>query len=553
MDLLVVHGTVDVPSRLVERALHVIETDEHGMAPELVAHVRAHIPRSVGVVGSTATAVALREAGFPVTLYTDEDVDAAAGELQGIAVVPLTDPASDMDAVPDVLHLVGRTPLVRLDRLARDVAPHVLAKLEYFNPGGSIKDRPAITMIEEAERSGALRPGGTIVEPTSGNTGVGLAIVAARKRYKCVFVVPDKVSQEKINLLRAYGAEVVVCPTTVAPEHPESYYSVSDRLAHEIPGAFKPNQYENPANPAAHVATTGPEIWEQTKGRVTHVVAGIGTAGTIVGIARFLKAQDPSVQIVGADPEGSVYSGGTGRPYLVEGVGEDFWPGNYDPTVIDRVIPVSDRDAFVTARRLTREEGVFAGGSSGMAVWAALELSKELPHDAVVVVIVPDSGRGYLSKVYSDAWMADYGFVHSGGPTVADVLAAKGSALPELVHVHPHESVREVVGIMREFGVSQVVMVSAEPPLVMGEVVGGVTEEDLLRETARDPAVLDQPIGDLAGAVPPTVGSGERVQVAVERLDRTGALLVTDGGHPIGIVTRSDVLGYLASGISATS
>ncbi|MBV8692681.1 MAG: cysteine synthase, partial [Actinobacteria bacterium] len=328
-----------------------------------------------------------------------------------------------MEVADSLLDLVGNTPLVRLDRIGRDLSCHLLAKLEFLNAGGSVKDRPAVAMVEAAEAAGLLKEGGTIVEPTSGNTGVGLAIVAARRRYKCIFVMPDKMSQEKIALLRAYGAEVVVCPTTVAPDHPDSYYSVARRLAAEIPGAYQPDQYHNPANPAAHEASTGPEIWRQTAGRVTHVVAGIGTGGTITGIGRYLKQQNREIKIVGADPEGSVYSGGSGRPYLVEGIGEDFWPDTYDPSVLDQVVMVSDRDSFLTARRVTREEGILVGGSTGTAVWAALEVGQHLGPDDVVMVIVPDSGRGYLSKLYNDEWLADFGFLRAGGQTANDVLA----------------------------------------------------------------------------------------------------------------------------------
>lgn len=541
MDLLILVGDAEAPDRLRRRAAFTVVTKTHGMAPEVVAHTRAHSPRSVGVIGSSETAHALKDAGFEVTYFTDDVLPE-----DGIEVVPLTDKNEPMDVADDLIQLVGNTPLLRLDRIARDVRPQVIAKLEYLNPGGSVKDRIALSMIEAAERDGKLQEGGTIVEPTSGNTGVGLAIVAARKHYKCVFVVPDKVASDKISLLRAYGAEVIVCPTTVAPEHPESYYSVSDRLVREIPGACKLNQYDNPANPLAHELTTGPEIWEQTKGRVTHFVAGIGTAGTIVGTARYLKKMNPDVQVIGADAEGSVYSGGTGRPYLVEGVGEDFWPANYDSSVIDRVIAVSDRDAFNMARQMTKEEGVFVGGSAGLAVVAALKAASELDHNAVVVVLLPDSGRGYLSKVFNDTWMADYGFLKSEGPTVGDILAAKASDIPELVHVHPHETVREVVGIMNEFAVSQVIVVNAEPPLVMGEVAGSVNEEDLLRRAVGDASVLDQPIADHMSAVPPTIGTGEAVAEAVKRLESDGALLVIDSGHPIGVLTRSDLLEYLA-------
>src|SRR4051812_28535399 len=307
-----------------------------------------------------------------------------------------------MDYANTVLDLIGNTPLVRLgrtlDRSANDedAGPLVLAKLEYLNPGGSVKDRIARRMIDAAEASGALQPGGTIVEPTSGNTGVGLAMVAQARGYHCVFVCPDKVSEDKRNVLKAYGAEVVVCPTAVAPEHPDSYYNVSDRLSKE-PGAWKPDQYSNPENPRSHYETTGPEIWAQTEGRITHFVCGMGTGGTISGVGRYLKEQNPAVHVIGADPSGSVYSGGTGRPYLVEGVGEDFWPATYDRSVADRIIEVSDADSFSFTRRLAREEAMLVGGSSGMAAFAARELAQELAAagrtDAVIVVLLPDSGR----------------------------------------------------------------------------------------------------------------------------------------------------------------
>src|SRR3954452_10326778 len=292
-----------------------------------------------------------------------------------------------MDVADSLLDLVGNTPLVRLGRVGAGLPCDLLAKVELFNPGGSVKDRPAVAMIDAAERAGLLRPGGTIVEPTSGNTGVGLAIVAARRGYRCIFVMPDKIASEKVALLRAYGAEVIVCPTTVAPEHPDSYYSVSDRLVRETPGAFKPDQYHNPANPAAHEASTGPELWRQTAGRITHFVAGVGTGGTITGVGRYLKAQNPDIQIVGADPVGSVYSGGSGRPYLVEGIGEDFWPTTFDPAVVDRTVMVSEAESFAAARRVTQEEGLLIGGSCGTAVHAALVVGEELGPEAVVVVL----------------------------------------------------------------------------------------------------------------------------------------------------------------------
>jgi cystathionine beta-synthase len=550
VDMLVVIEGAPVPERLLARARHVVRGSGAEPPPELVADVRTHLPRDVGVVGPPGAdarwAASLHRSGLPVTLHTDHPPAAGTAALAGVGVRPITDPGPPMEVADSLLDLVGETPLVRLDRMARDLSCHVLGKLEMLNPGGSVKDRPAVTMIDAAERSGVLKPGGTIIEPTSGNTGVGLAIVAARRRYRCIFVMPDKVSQDKISLLRAYGAEVIVCPTTVAPEHPESYYSVSNRLAEEIPGAYKPDQYHNPENPAAHEQTTGPELWRQTAGRITHFVASVGTGGTISGVSRYLKSKNPAIQVIGADPAGSVYSGGTGRPYLVEGIGEDFWPATYDPGAVDRVVMVSDRDSFLTARRITREEGILVGGSCGTAVWAAIEVGRELGPDAVVVVLLPDSGRGYLSKLYNDAWMADFGFLRAGGQTTGDVLARKESRLPALVHVHPDETVRAAISLLREYEVSQLPVVKAEPPLAVAEVVGAVQDVDLMEKAFNQPGLLDRPVTEAMGPPLPTVGAGEPVETAVEALERGSALLVLDAGHPVGVLTRHDVLEFLA-------
>lgn len=454
-----------------------------------------------------------------------------------------------------ISELIGNTPLVQLNSVVTPGSGLVAAKIEYLNPGGSSKDRIAIKMIDAAEASGELKPGGTIVEPTSGNTGVGLALVAQQRGYHCVFVCPDKVSEDKRNVLRAYGAEVVVCPTAVAPDDPASYYSVSNRLVEEIDGAWKPDQYSNPMGPESHYETTGPEIWADTDGKITHFVAGVGTGGTITGTGRYLKeVSDGRVQVIGADPEGSVYSGGTGRPYLVEGVGEDFWPSAYDPAVPDRIIAVSDADSFEMTRRLAREEALLVGGSCGMAAVAALKVAEEAGPDAVVVVLLPDGGRGYLSKVFNDAWMSSYGFLRSRldgsveDVTVGEVLRRKSGALPDLVHTHPSETVRDAISILREYGVSQMPVVGAEPPVMAGEVAGSVSERELLSAVFEGRAKLADAVALHMSDPLPLIGSGELLGTAAKELRDCDAVMVVEDGKPIGVLTRHDLLGSLSEG-----
>jgi len=455
-----------------------------------------------------------------------------------------TERKAGADIRDSILDAIGETPLVRLSRLGRGIKPQLLAKLESMNPGGSIKDRVAVALVEAAERDGRLRPSGTIVEPTSGNTGTGLAIVARLKGYRVIAVMPDKMSREKIDLLRAYGAEVVVAPTDVPPESPESYYRVADRLTEEIPGAFQPNQYANSANPEVHYATTGPELWRQAGGRITHLVAGIGTGGTITGAGRYLKEQSPKVQVIGADPVGSIFSGGEAKPYLVEGVGEDFWPETFEPSIVDRYVTVSDKESFLAARRIAREEGILVGGSCGTAMHAALEVAREVDDpDAVIAVIFPDGGRSYLSKLYNDAWMSQYGFLERAPEqSVGDVLRQKheGGEIPPLVTVETHGKVRDAIALLHEHRVSQLPVVSGHDSET---VVGSIGERGLLKHAVNDPALLSAAIVDVMEPPFPAVSADAPVREAVELLsgDRQ-ALLVTDRGQPAGIVTRADLI-----------
>ncbi|MDP9264954.1 MAG: cystathionine beta-synthase [Chloroflexota bacterium] len=455
-----------------------------------------------------------------------------------------------MAIAPDILALVGHTPLVRLARIGRDLRPMLVAKLEQLNPGGSVKDRIGLAMIEDAERRGLLRPGGTIVEPTSGNTGVGLAIAAAIKGYRLVCTMPDKMSQEKRDLLRAYGAEVVICPTAVAPDSPQSYYKVAERLAGELPGGFQPNQYYNANNPEAHYRTTGPEIWEQTEGHLTHLVLGVGTGGTVTGAGHYLKERNPGVVIVGADPEGSIYTGDM-HPYKTEGIGEDFYPGTFDRTLVDRWVRVSDRDSLLTARRVTREEGIIVGGSAGTAVWAALHVAADLDASALVVVLIPDSGRSYLSKIYNDEWMRQNGFLgrFELPVKVGDVLRQRETATPELVVVSRNETVREAIEKMQRFGISQIPVTADGVAASVRDIVGSVQERTMLDRVFREPALVDARVEQLMEAAFPVVQASDDIErLYAELSSGAPALLAASEDRPLAIVTTADLLEFFARG-----
>lgn len=457
----------------------------------------------------------------------------------------------DSDHKESLIDSIGDTPLQRITKVTGNIPAKVYAKLDYFNPGGSSKDRIALEMIEAAEREGKLVPGGTIIEPTSGNTGAGIAMIAAQKGYKAIFVVTSKVGKEKVDTLKAYGARVVVCDVAVEPEDPESYYSVAARLTEETPNSFRPDQYSNPNNPLAHEKTTGPEIWQQTDGRITHFVAGMGTGGTITGVARYLKSQNPNIKIIGVDPVNSVYSGGSGRPYLVEGVGEDFWPTTYDPTLVDQIIPISDRDAFLHARTIASEEGLLFGASGAMTLVGLDKIEPALTADDVVVVFIPDHGSKYLSTVYNDDWMVNYGFINGDSPIVAEIIARKQvestrEGTHAIIYTNPTTTVRDAIALMKEHAISQLPVIKNNPPFAAAEVVGSVDELTLSNKVYEKGSVLDQPVAEVLDAQLPTIGIGDSLETVNKKLKESNAILVLAGGQPSAVLTRADLLDFLS-------
>ncbi len=449
----------------------------------------------------------------------------------------------------DALEAVGRTPLVRLNKVIDNARCLVLAKVEYVNPGGSVKDRPAVEMIRDAEARGVLRAGATIIEATSGNTGTGLAMAAAIRGYRCILVMPDKMSKEKIDLLKAYGAEVVVTPTSVPNESPESYYSVANRLTAEIPGAFQPDQWHNTNNPDAHYRSTGPEIWEQTAGTITHFVSGMGTGGTISGTARFLKEQNPNIHVVGADPEGSIYSGDTPKSYKVEGIGMSYLPQTVDMRVIDEILRIPDKESFLMARRIVREEGLLVGGSSGTAVAAAARVAATLPADAILVVMMPDSGRGYMSKIFNDEWMMANGFIgdNKRKDTVGDVLRSK-QPLPSMITVAETAAVREALDLLRKYEISQI-------PVTRGnEVVGSINDVGVMQAVFDQADLLHKPVSEVMGRPFPILEGDVEVDRAYKLLTLSNsAIMVTDGGRPVGVLTRQDIISFLSASSASTT
>lgn len=450
--------------------------------------------------------------------------------------------------VDSVLELIGNTPMVRLSRVAPESGPRVFAKLEYANPGGSIKDRVGLAMLLAAEKSGRIKPGYTIVEPTSGNTGMGLALASVLRGYKIVFTVPDKMSRDKVDLLRAFGAKVIVTPSNVPANHPASYVKVAERLVKETPNSYMPNQYENPANPAIHYATTGPEIWQQTKGKVDVLVAGVGTGGTISGTGRFLKEQKPSVKVVGADPEGSLiaakFYGRTPRvhPYRIEGIGEDFMPSTLDLKVIDEVVTVSDKDAFLTARRLAKEEGILAGGSGGAAVFAALRVAEKTEKGKTIVVIIPDTGRSYLNKVYNDDWMSEYGFIEVAETRISvdDLLRTKSRRIRKLVFVSPQDSLAKAIRLLKKYDVSHL-------PVLQGKTsVGSLSEASIMKKLNSKQASARMSVADVMDEPFPTVRRGDAILNPLDMFRGKGAVIVIDGPTAVGIISTIDVINYLA-------